>query len=100
MQRPQALRLVQRPQKHRPRHLVNREGRTKGLVRCEGWPRVLRREGWSRYLRHEGQCRDIGPGTSSILKVDPVPWSVVKVNLETSDMKVGAETSAQGPHQS
>src|SRR6218665_1979174 len=91
MQRPQALRLVQRPQKHRPRHLVNREGRTKGLVRCEGWPRDL---------RHEGRSRDIGPGTSSIMAVGSGPWTDVKVGPETSDMKVDPETSAQAPRQS
>src|SRR6218665_2805821 len=62
-------------QRHRPMHLVNREGRTRGLVRCEGWPRDL---------RHEFRCRDIGPGSSSTLKVDPVAWSVVKIDLETS----------------
>src|SRR6218665_1361017 len=87
-------------QRHRPKHLVNREGRPRGLVRFEGWSRDLRREGWSRDLRHEGRCRDIGPGTSSILKVDPVAWSVVKVDLETSDMKIDPETSAQALRQS
>src|SRR6218665_2708555 len=87
MQRPQALRLVQRPQKHRPRHLVNREGRTRGLVRCEGWPRDL---------RHEGRCRDIGPGTSAIGKGGPGAWSDVKVGPETLDVKVGPDTSGIG----
>src|SRR6218665_2100186 len=96
-------------QRHWPRQLVNREGRPRGLVRCEGWPTDLRRKGWSRDLRHEGRCRDIGPGTSSIVKVGPGAWSDAKVGLETldvkvgpetSDMKVGAETSVQGPHQS
>jgi len=33
------LKVVQR---HRPRHLVNREGRPMGLVRCEDWSRDLR----------------------------------------------------------
>src|SRR6218665_1450185 len=37
--------------RHRPRHLVNREGRPRGLVRCEGWSRDQIREGRSRDLR-------------------------------------------------
>src|SRR6218665_2263938 len=87
-------------QRHQPRDLANREDRPKGLVRCESW---------GRDLRHEGQCREIGPGTSSIVKVGPGTSSIVKVGPETSDMKVSpdisdmkvnAETSAQGPHQS
>src|SRR6218665_438802 len=71
-------------QRHRPRHLVNLEGRPSGLVSCEGW---------SRDLGHEGRCRDIGPGTSSIVKVGPGAWSDVKVGPETRDVKVGPETS-------
>src|SRR6218665_2828746 len=72
-------------QRHRPRHFVNREGRPRGLVRCKGWSRDIRREGWSRDLGHEGRCRDIGPGTSSIVKVGPWAWSDVKVAPETRD---------------
>src|SRR6218665_3816885 len=89
-------------QRHRPMHLVNREGRTRRLVRSEGWPRDLRHEGrcrdlrhqgWSRDLRHEGRCRDIGPGTSSIVKVGPGAWSDLNVCPETLDVKVGPETN-------
>src|SRR6218665_285316 len=80
-------------QRHRPRHFVNREGRPRGLVRCKGWSKDVRREGWSIYLGLEGRCRDIGPGTSSIVKVGPWAWSDVKVGLETSDMKIGPDTS-------
>jgi len=67
------------------------------LVRCEGW---------SRDQRREGRSRDIGPGTSSLVKVGPWAWSDVKVGSETRDVKVGpettgtkvgAETSAQAP---
>src|SRR6218665_1621774 len=79
-------------QRHRPRHLVIREGRPRGLVRCEGWSRDLRREGWSRDLGHEGHSTDIGPDTSSIVKVGPEAWSDVKVGPETRYLNVGPGT--------
>src|SRR6218665_3408185 len=56
------------------------------LVRCEGW---------SRDQRREGRSRDIGPGTSSLVKVGPWAWSDVKVGSETRGVKVGPETTAR-----